>query len=106
MRICKAAAALLAAVLLVGCASGGTVKHDGTEMTPEEHASLYQSRVEQDPDPELTVKGTVYFSASGTKYHLDPECVYLKRASKVYSGTVAEAANHGADSPCSRCGGG
>ncbi len=106
MRICKAIAVLLWVVLFVGCASGGVVEHDGTELTPDQLESIYQSRVEENPDPELTVKGTVYFSASGTKYHLDPECTYLKRASQVYSGTVAEAANHGADSPCSRCGGG
>ena len=106
MRIGKALTALLLAVLLVGCASGGITQHDGTELTPEAHESLYQSRVEESPDPELTVKGTVYFTASGTKYHLDPECTYLQKASQVYSGTLAEAANHGADSPCSRCAGG
>lgn len=106
MRICKVLVVLLLAMLLAGCATDGIIEHYGTELTPEEHGSIYQSRVEDKPDPDLSVKGTVYFSASGTKYHLDPECSYLKRANQVYSGTVAEAANHGADSPCSRCGGG
>lgn len=103
MRKLYVVIALLCALALTGCAQQGIVEHDGTELTPAEHASLYQSREEEHPDPELTEKRTVYYTQSGTKYHLDPECTYLQRANTVYSGSVAEAANHGADSPCSRC---
>ena len=103
MRSLSIAVALICTLALTGCAAQGVVEHDGAELTPQEHASLYQSREEEHPDPVLTEKRTVYYTESGTKYHFDPECTYLKRASKVYSGTPAQAANHGADSPCSRC---
>jgi hypothetical protein len=29
----------------------------------------------------------------------------LRNAKQLFSGSVAEAVNHGAESPCSRCGG-
>lgn len=106
MRKIEIVAVLMLALLLVSCAQHGVVEHDGTELTPSELESLYESRQEQTPEPDVLGKQTVYWTPSGTKYHRDPDCTHLKRASAVYQGTMAEAANHGADSPCSRCAGG
>ncbi len=99
-------ALFLLCLLLASCTGTGIVSHNGTELTPEEQASMYESREQEHPTPDLPDKGTVYWSPSGSKYHRDPDCGYLKNASKIYQGTPMEAANHGADSPCARCAGG
>ncbi len=77
----------------------------GEVLSPEEQQSLYEARTEQQSEPDVSVKGKVYWSKNGTKYHKDPKCSYLKNAKELQSGTAAEAANHGASGPCSRCGG-
>lgn len=78
----------------------------GEKLSPEEQQSLYDAHAEQDSAPETHVKGKVYWSKDGTKYHKDQNCSYLKNATQIQSGTAAEAANHGASGPCSRCIGG
>lgn len=103
-RVCVMAAVLVC--MLCGCASSGVTAHDGTELSVQEIESMYQSQQQVDPDPDVQGSGTVYWTASGKKYHRDPECPYLSRASSIYSGSMARAIDHGADSPCSRCGGG
>ena len=79
---------------------------NGETLSPEEQQSLYEARQEQESAAEIVVKGTVYWSNGGTKYHKDRNCSYLKNAEHIKSGTAAEAANHGASGPCSRCIGG
>lgn len=91
--------------MLCSCAADGIMEHDGTELAGDELESMYQSQQEADPDPQVQGNGRVYWTASGKKYHRDPECTYLSRAKQIYSGSMAEAADHGADSPCSGCGG-
>jgi hypothetical protein len=97
----------LVLVFLAGCqAQGGVEASSGEPLTPEEQASLYEERLEQEGEPNAGIKGTVYWTPSGEKYHKDPNCSYLKNAKEVLSGTAAQAANHGASEPCSRCAGG
>lgn len=99
--------ALLLLVCLVGCnAQGGIEASSGQVLCPEEQESLYEQRLEQQGEPNVSAKGTVYWSKSGSKYHKDPDCSYLKNAQELQSGTAAQAANHGASDPCSRCAGG
>ena len=99
---------LLLACLLVfsGCAATGMTVQEGETLSREEQKSLYDQRVEQQPEPEISGKGEVYWTPSGSKYHKDPACSYLSNSKQILSGTLAQAANHGADSPCSRCAGG
>ncbi len=103
-RICLIVPVL---VTLVSCSAQGKVEASSGEIiSPEEQASLYEERLEQEGEPNVSVKGTVYWTPSGTKYHKDSDCSSMKNAKEVYAGTVAQAANHGACEPCSRCAGG
>ena len=79
MRSLSIAVALICTLALTGCAAQGVVEHDGAELTPQEHASLYQSREEEHPDPVLTEKRTVYYTESGTKFKVSP---MIKRISE------------------------
>lgn len=104
-RTCLILCVLL--LVLTGCSQfGGHEPSQGKALSPEEQQSLYEERLEQDGEPNVSARGTVYWTASGTKYHRDPGCSYLKNAKEVLSGTVAQATNHGASLPCSRCSGG
>ncbi len=97
---------LVLALALIGCSAQRIRTENGEELGRDEQQSLYDDRLEQQGEPDISAKGTVYWTQSGTKYHRDPACSYIKNAKELHSGTVAEAANHGASSPCSRCGGG
>ena len=98
---------LLVALCLAGCATQDADQTmSGQTLSREEQQSLYEQRLEQQDEPTVVTKGTVYWSKNGSKYHKDPECSYLKNAKEVQSGTATQAANYGADSPCSRCAGG
>lgn len=98
---------VLVLFVLAGCrAQGSAETSSGEPLTPTEQASLYEERLAQEGEPNEDVRGTVYWSPSGEKYHKNPECSYLKNAKEVLSGTAAQAANHGASEPCSRCAGG
>lgn len=104
-RMCLTMLVLL--LFLVGCSvPHSTEISTGEPLRHEEQASLYEQQLGQDGAPGITTKGTVYWSPSGTKYHKDPNCSYLKNAKELLSGTAAEAVNHGASQPCSRCAGG
>ena len=99
--------ALLLLLVLAGChARNGTEVSSGDPLTPEEQQSLYEQRIEQEGEPNTSIKGKVYWTPSGTKYHKDPKCSYIQNAKQLQSGTVAQAINHGASQPCSRCIGG
>lgn len=97
---------LVLALALVGCSEQRMRTENGEELGRDEQQSLYDDRLEQQGEPDVSAKGTVYWTQSGTKYHRDPACSYIKNAKELHSGTVAEAANYGASNPCSRCGGG
>lgn len=98
---------LLLLLVLAGCRAPSKVEASGGEvLSPEEQQSLYEQRVEQEGEPNTAHRGTVYWTPSGTKYHKDPDCSYIQNAKQLQSGTVAQATNHGASEPCSRCTGG
>lgn len=97
----------LLVLLLAACSPvRGMEVVSGEVLSPEEQQSLFEERLEGQPEPDVNAKGKVYWTPNGSKYHKDPACSYLKNAKQVQSGTVAEATNNGASSPCSRCGGG
>lgn len=104
-RVCLIVCVLF--LMLVGCSvPRGAEISSGEPLSPDEQQSLYQERLEQEGEPNVDAKGKVYWTPSGTKYHKEPDCSYLKNAKEVLSGTAAQAANHGASEPCSRCAGG
>ncbi len=47
--------------------------------------------------------GTVYWTAFGKSYHLDPDCHTLKNSATIYSGTVEEAFAASRNDPCDYC---
>ena len=47
--------------------------------------------------------GTVYWTAFGKSYHLDPDCHTLSRSSTIYSGTIEEAFAANRNDPCDFC---
>ena len=100
----------LCTVLLVGllCFAGCTEARlrvvEGQELQASEQQSLYEQMQHATPDQGMSVK--VYWTPSGTRYHKDAACSYLKNSKNVMSGTLDVAINQGADLPCSRCAGG
>ena len=48
--------------------------------------------------------GTCYWLATGTVYHLSPDCAYVAGKESVQSGTVDDARAAGKERVCSRCG--
>ena len=95
---------LLLLLTLVGCSERGAVEaSSGAPLTPEEQQSLYEQRQELDGQDIPSYKGTVYWTQSGSKYHKDPNCSYIRNAKQLQSGKIEQAINHGASEPCSRC---
>ncbi len=95
---------LLLLLTLVGCSERGAVEaSSGEPLTPEEQQSLYEQRQELDGQVLPSYKGTVYWTQSGSKYHKDPNCSYIRNAKQLQSGKIEQAINHGASEPCSRC---
>lgn len=104
-RICVVLLLLL--LFLSGCRSEQGIEIvSGELLSPEQQQSMYDEQQSLKPDPNIGGKATVYWTPSGSKYHKDPDCSYLKNAKELYSGTIAQAVNHCADAPCSRCAGG
>ena len=98
---------LLLLICLVGCYAPSDVEvSTGEPLSLEEQLSLFEQRVEQEGEPNVSAKGTVYWTSGGTKYHKDPKCSHIQNAKQLQSGTVAQAINYGASQPCSRCAGG
>ena len=101
-RLCVIACALL--LIFAGCSmQQGTENSSGEPLSFEEQQSLYQDRLDQQGEPDLNAKGTVYWTSGGSKYHKDAHCSYIANAKELQSGTVAQAVNYGASEPCSRC---
>ena len=106
MRRCYLMIPVLMLVLVSCSTPNRTEVSSGEALSPEEQQSLYSARLEQEGELNVSAKGKVYWTPSGTKYHKDPNCSSLKNAKEVHSGTAAQAANYGASEPCSRCAGG
>ena len=53
------------------------------------------------PKPSREESATVYWTASGGKYHISRNCATLKRSKTIKSGTIAQAGNRG---QCKVCG--
>ena len=104
-RFCVAIVLLILVLTACGKQQGIEVV-SGELLSLEEQQSLYEQRFEQVSEPDLDSTAKVYWSSTGSKYHKNPKCSYLKNAKDVQSGTLAQAANHGAGSPCTRCAGG
>ena len=101
-RLCVMMCALL--LIFAGCSmQQETEISSGEPLSFEEQQSLYQERLDQQREPNVNAKDTVYWTSGGSKYHKDAHCSYSANAKELQSGTVAQAVNYGASEPCSRC---
>ena len=55
-------------------------------------------------DGAMVAAGTVYWTGSGSVWHVTRECSALAKSKSVQSGTAAEAAEQGKTRVCKRCG--
>ena len=96
--------AMLSLFLLVSCARENGFDA-GETLTGEELAKLQESLVEEKNHPAESDEENAecYYTASGSVYHKDRNCSYLKNAKEVLAGTIEEAKTSGASRPCSRC---
>ncbi len=89
--------------LLAACA-----RNDGFDagetLSGEELEALQERLLEEKNHPqELPENAECYYTASGSVYHKDRNCSFLRNAKTVLAGTVEEAQAAGAYRPCSRC---
>lgn len=77
--------------------SGSTI---GTQILTES----VQNNENTQAESENTEKSeTVFWSKSGSVWHLYSDCGYLKNSNEIFSGTVSEAISNGAKKVCSSC---
>lgn len=76
----------------------------GETLSGEELEALQEKLLEEKNRPrELQEDAECYYSATGSVYHKDKNCSYLKNAKVILAGTIEEAQAAGALRPCSRC---
>lgn len=102
----KRAVIVLAALFLLLFA--GCAKSDGFDagetLSGEELEQLQKSLLEEKNQPATPPeKIECYYTASGSVYHKDRNCSFLKNAKEVLEGTIEEATVTRALRPCSRC---
>lgn len=68
------------------------------ESTPHQNQDFSDSN-SQDPSE----SETVYWSKSGSVWHLYSDCRYLKKSNEIFSGSVDQAKANGAEKICSAC---
>lgn len=82
---------------------------NGTLKSEENHEGDFESFPNIDTPsgdihtPIPNVKGTVYWTQSGEKYHSTSSCATLKRSKKIKSGSISQAKDSGHKTPCSIC---
>lgn len=77
--------------------------YNSTEWTSGERATWEAAFAQLSGDSQSDDALVYVASNSGTKYHNDPNCTYLKSATRVSDMTLEEAIEHGY-TPCSKCG--
>lgn len=84
--------------------SGSTI---GTQILTESVQNNENTQAESEntqSESENTEKSeTVFWSKSGSVWHLYSDCGYLKNSNEIFSGTVSEAISNGAEKVCSSC---
>ena len=89
----KTVAAIAAAVALaVGIGTGADFNPVSAESLEEMQANAIELG-----------DGTVYWTASGSVYHLNKDCGHIINSTEIYSGTAAGAMEAGKTRPCKSC---
>ena len=88
--------------------SGESTVENSTEGNSfESTASISAETENQELSNAETATGekneTVFWSKSGSVWHLYSDCGYLKNSNEIFSGTVSEAISNGAEKVCSSC---
>lgn len=99
--------ALVCLLLLLSLCSCGTPEPflEGEALSAYEvearRAEILAERAENEDTPH---NGVYYWIKSGEVYHLYPTCTYVKNATEVSSGSLAEATAAGKVRACAVCG--
>ena len=72
-----------------------------TESTPTDEPD--ETEPETDTEPNIEKDGFLYWTASGTKYHIYRDCQSLKNSTKIESGTLDEAKSAKKSECCKYC---
>ena len=101
--------ALLDLILLSSCTKENKPP-EGIKITPEvlesvsvslaqESASISETRIVSD----TTVSEIVYWTESGSVYHVTDQCSALRHSAKILHGSVEEAMEARKERPCKTC---
>ena len=89
-------------VLLRSYNASGEYGSTGKRIDNEVFASI-RDEIGNKKDPELAVDGEVFWTPTGTIWHLCSDCSFIKDSKTVLHGTVDEAKTAGMEKGCSRC---
>lgn len=106
---------LLLLFLLCSCGKGeGDVWHNGRELTKDEIEALWERQNETSEMREDLIAfregetapnaESVFWSKSGSVFHLDALCHHLAKAVGVYYGSEEDAVTQGKERACTACG--
>ena len=108
--------AVLCCIILLSACHGNSEPVEGVRITPEvlesvslslaENASTSFATVQTDTDAfEATVYEIVYWTESGSVYHITDLCGSLKHSTEIMHGSVDEAIAAKKERPCKSCAG-
>ena len=103
--------AVVALLCFSACAPHAQGKYEfdpGETLTPEMLESIFADESEADTTPaetQMEVNGetTIYFTASGTKYHLFLDCQSLSRSTNISESTLGNYSEHKKNDCCKYC---
>ena len=93
---------VLMCILLFSCSQDNEPKNTGIKVDKEVFESIRQSIADKQ-DPILANDGDVFWTPSGTLWHLYYDCSYVVNSNTVLHGTLEEAKTAGKVKECERC---
>ena len=95
---------LFVLLIFAGCSADPVYIGDEIDVdelwTPSEAPSVEEYALDTEPEWDGV---TVYYTESGSVWHITPECSALKRAEIILSGTKDQAQSAGKERACKKC---